>query len=70
MEDYADLPSWKLYYNLQDEARDIVDRVSSGKREFISPDDAYLSTVTCLAADMSMARNGAPVGLADVESSR
>lgn len=67
VEDYADLPSWKLYYNLQDEARDIVDRVASGQREFISPDDAYMSTLACLAADVSMARNGASVNLEDVE---
>lgn len=67
VEDYADLPTWKLYYNLQDEARDIVDRVASGRREFIAPDDAYLSTLACLAADLSMERDGAPVTLEEVE---
>ncbi len=67
VEDYTDLPTWKLYHNLQDEVRDIVNRVATGQREFITPDDAYLSTVSCLAADVSMARDGIPVTVTEMD---
>ena len=68
-EDYRDVPTWKLFHNLQDEAADIVNRVAAGQNEFISPDDAYRSTLACLAADLSMERNGLPITLAEVEAS-
>ncbi len=67
-EDYADLPSWKLYHNVNDETRDIVNRVQRGDKEYITPEDAYLSTAACLAADESMERNGLPVTLAEMEA--
>lgn len=65
-EDYPDQPSWKLYHNLQDEVRDIVSRVSEDRKEFITPDDAYESTLGCLAADLSMELDGLPVRLKEV----
>jgi len=68
IEDYTDLPTWKLYHNLQDEVRDIVNRVAAGEREFTTPDDAYASTVACLAADLSMARDGASVPIEEMEA--
>lgn len=67
-EDYADLPTWKLYHNVNEETEDIVNRVQKGDREYITPDDAYLSTLACLAADLSMERNGLPITLEEVES--
>jgi len=69
IEDYGDLPTWKLFHNLQDETADIVNRVASGRKEFISPDEAYRSTLACLAADLSLERNGSPVALQEVEGS-
>lgn len=67
VEDYRDLPTWKLYHNVQDEVRDIVRRVATGQREFTTPDDAYLSTLACLCADLSMERDGNPVSMEEVE---
>jgi predicted dehydrogenase len=67
-EDYADLPTWKLYHNVNDETRDIVNRVADGRPPFITPPDAYRSTLACLAADLSMARDGMPVALDEVEA--
>lgn len=67
-EEYRDLPTWKLFHNLQDEVADIVNRVAAGKKEFITPDDAYQSTLACLAADMSMERGGLPISLKEVEA--
>ncbi len=67
VEDYTGLPTWKLYHNVQDEVRDIVRRVTGGHREYITPDDAYLSTLACLGADFSMTRDGQPITMADVE---
>lgn len=68
VEHYGDLPTWKLYHNVQDEVRDIVNRVSTGQREFITPDDAYLSTLACLGADVSMDRAGLPITMVEVET--
>ena len=67
VEDYACVPTWKLYHNVQDEVRDIVSRVADGRKEFITPDDAYRSTLACLAADHSMGLDGAPITMAEVE---
>jgi predicted dehydrogenase len=67
IEDYVDLPTWKLFHNVQDEVRDIVSRVASGQKEFITPSDAYESTLACLAADISMERDGLPVPLREVD---
>ncbi|MHB9023332.1 MAG: Gfo/Idh/MocA family protein [Armatimonadota bacterium] len=66
-EDYADRPTWQLYHNVNDETKDIVNRVAEGRKEFLSPDDAYQSTLACLAADLSMERNGYPVTLEEME---
>ncbi|MEI8352576.1 MAG: Gfo/Idh/MocA family oxidoreductase [bacterium] len=66
-EDYHDLPTWKLYHNVQDETRDIVNRIASGQKEYITPDDAYQSTLACLGADVSMTRDGQPITMAEVE---
>lgn len=68
VEDYACLPTWKLYHNVQDEVRDIVNRVVAGRKEFITPDDAYQSTLACLGADVSMTRDGQPITMAEVET--
>lgn len=68
VEDYTDLPTWKLYHNVQDEVRDIVNRVANGQKEFITPDDAYLSTLACLGADLSMERDGLPITMDEVEA--
>ncbi len=67
LEDFRDLPTWKLFHNVQDETRDIVQRVASGRSEFITPDDAYQSTLACITADLSMERNGLPVTLEEAE---
>jgi len=67
VEDYSDYPTWKLFHNVQDEVRDIVNRLATGQREFITPDDAYLSTLACLGADLSMERDGLPIGMDEVE---
>ncbi|NCO35656.1 MAG: hypothetical protein AUJ92_21005 [Armatimonadetes bacterium CG2_30_59_28] len=66
-EDYSDLPTWKLYHNVNDETADIVNRVIAGQEPYITPEDAYQSTLACLAADLSMERNGLPVTLGEVE---
>ncbi|HEY3396065.1 MAG TPA: Gfo/Idh/MocA family oxidoreductase [Armatimonadota bacterium] len=67
-EDYADLPTWKLYHNVNDETQDIVNRVQQGRPESITPEDAYQSTLACLAADLSMERQGLPITLPEVEA--
>jgi hypothetical protein len=67
-EEYRDLPTYKLFHNVQDETADIVNRVAAGRKEFIAPDDAYLSTLACLASDMSMERDGLPITLQEVEA--
>jgi len=66
-EDYQDLPTWKLYHNVPDEVRDIVNRISNQQPEYITPDDAYQSTLACLGADLSMERDGLPITMAEVE---
>ena len=68
-EDYADRPTWQLYHNVNDETKDIVNRVAEGRGPFLTPEDAYDSTAACLAADMSMERNGLPVTIAELEAS-
>lgn len=67
-EDYADQPSYKLYHNVNDETADIVNRVQRGDGEYITPQDAYLSTLACLGADLSMERNGLPITMEEVEA--
>jgi predicted dehydrogenase len=68
LEDYGDLPTWKLYHNVPDETRDIVRRILAGEKEYITPDDAYLSTLACIAADLSMERDGLPISMAEAET--
>jgi predicted dehydrogenase len=67
-EDYADLPTWKLFHNVNEETQDIVNRVQRGEKEYITPGDAYLSTLACLGADLSMEREGLPLTMAEVEA--
>jgi predicted dehydrogenase len=67
-EDYHDLPTWKLYHNVQDETRDIVNRIAAGQKEFTTPDDAYQSTLACIAADLSMERDGLPITMDEAET--
>jgi len=43
-------------------------KLAAGEPEFTTPDDAYASTVACLAADLSMARDGASVPIEEVEA--
>lgn len=67
VEDFPSVPAHQLSYNVQDETRDIINRVASGKREFITPDDAYLTTLACFAADLSIKRQGTTVLLTEVD---
>ncbi|MHB9133664.1 MAG: Gfo/Idh/MocA family protein [Armatimonadota bacterium] len=68
VEDYSDLPTWKLFHNVNDETKDIVNRIAAGQKEYITPEDAYQSTLACLAADLSMERDGLPITLEEVEA--
>lgn len=69
VEDYRDLPTWKLYHNVPDETADIVCRVAEGREPYIAPADAYRSTLACLAADASLEQGGRPVELAELDES-
>ena len=52
---------------MNEETADIVNRVQRGDKEYITPGDAYLSTLACLGADLSMERQGLPITMEEVE---